>query len=88
MGLALIWIMVAERPNWCLLLQRVWGLPITLFLWRKTGEPLKDPRVNERILEIIEEEGTDDWRAFPIKVFFYSLYACENYEKATDILDV
>ena len=66
------------------------GLGVTdyTFLWPKTGEPLKDPRVNERILEIIEEEGTDAWRALPIEVFLGSLYGCENYEKATDILDV
>lgn len=36
----------------------------------------------------MEKEGTDAWWVLPIEAFLGSLYASENYEKATDILDV
>ena len=39
--------MVATRPDWCISRQRIWGVPIAVFLCRKCGEPLNDPAVNK-----------------------------------------
>ena len=33
--------MIATRPDWCISRQRIWGVPIAVFLCRKCGEPLK-----------------------------------------------
>ena len=30
--------MVANRPDWCISRQRTWGVPITLFAHKQTGE--------------------------------------------------
>jgi isoleucyl-tRNA synthetase len=38
------------RPDWVLSRQRAWGVPITLFVNRKTGQYLVDPAVNARIV--------------------------------------
>ncbi len=79
--------MVEGRPDWCISRQRTWGVPITLFVHRETGEP--HPRSVELMREVadrVEREGVDIW---------YSLDAAEllgdeapSYDKITDILDV
>ena len=40
--------MVATRPDWCISRQRIWGVPIAVFLCRKCGEPLRDAAINKR----------------------------------------
>ena len=41
--------MIEQRPDWCLSRQRAWGVPLTIFVNKKTGEPLRDPSVHARI---------------------------------------
>ncbi|MET0756092.1 MAG: isoleucine--tRNA ligase [Pseudoxanthomonas sp.] len=79
--------MVEGRPDWCISRQRTWGVPITLFVHRETGEP--HPRTVElmrAVADKVEQGGVDVW---------YSLDAAEllgeeaaDYDKTTDILDV
>ena len=38
--------MIEQRPDWCLSRQRAWGVPLTIFVNKKTGEPLRDPAVH------------------------------------------
>ena len=38
--------MIESRPDWCVSRQRAWGVPIAVFVDKKTGEPLRDPAVD------------------------------------------
>ena len=80
--------MVANRPDWCVSRQRAWGVPITVFVHKATGEPLRDPAVVARITQIFEAEGADAWYASPPARFLGPDYNPDDYEQVTDIVDV
>ena len=61
--------MIAARPDWCISRQRAWGVPIAVFVEKKTGQPLRDPDVVARIVEAFREEGADAWYASPPERF-------------------
>ncbi|HIJ62791.1 MAG TPA: isoleucine--tRNA ligase [Rhodospirillaceae bacterium] len=80
--------MVESRPDWCVSRQRAWGVPITVFVRRDSGEVLRDQAVIDRIAAAIEAEGADAWFASPAERFLGPTYRAEDWEKVTDILDV
>ncbi|MEZ5939366.1 MAG: isoleucine--tRNA ligase [Hyphomonadaceae bacterium] len=80
--------MVAERPDWLISRQRAWGVPITLFVEKATGEILVDQAVNERIVAAVSEGGADAWFAADAQAFLGNAYDADKYEKVNDILDV
>ena len=49
--------MIENRPDWCVSRQRAWGVPITVFVEKATGEPLRDQAVVDRIVTAFREEG-------------------------------
>jgi isoleucyl-tRNA synthetase len=80
--------MVEGRPDWVLSRQRAWGVPITLFVDRKSGQYLCDAAVNARIIAGIRENGVDGWSDERAQAYLGSDYALADYERVTDILDV
>jgi isoleucyl-tRNA synthetase len=80
--------MVESRPDWVLSRQRAWGVPITLFVERKTGIYLVDPEVNERIVAAILENGVDAWSDANTAALLGPAYDPADYERIVDILDV
>ena len=53
--------MVATRPDWCISRQRIWGVPIAVFLCRKCGEPLNNPAINKLVVSLFMGESADAW---------------------------
>jgi len=80
--------MVEDRPDWCVSRQRVWGVPITVFLNKQSGEILRDKDVNDRIAKSVEKLGADAWFTENPSVFLGSKYKIEDFEQVQDILDV
>jgi isoleucyl-tRNA synthetase len=85
--------MIETRPDWCISRQRVWGVPIAVFLCDGCGKPLKDPAVNRKVVELFAKSGADAWftpesdNILPART---KCPHCEStkFEKETDIFDV
>ncbi|MES2291349.1 MAG: isoleucine--tRNA ligase [Pseudomonadota bacterium] len=80
--------MVEGRPDWVLSRQRAWGVPITLFVDRKSGQYLVDPAVNARIVAGVKAQGVDAWSDEAAQGYLGDAYHLADYERVTDILDV
>ena len=80
--------MIASRPDWCISRQRSWGVPIAVFVDKRSGEPLRDPAVMARVVEAFAAEGADAWYASPPERFLGPGRDAADYEQVTDIVDV
>ena len=80
--------MVVNRPDWCISRQRSWGVPITIFINKKTNEPLKDKNVMDKIIEDVKKYGSDVWIAGDPYKYLGDDYDPNDYEVIKDILDV
>jgi isoleucyl-tRNA synthetase len=84
--------MVETRPDWTISRQRIWGVPIALFVCTRCNKPLNDPQVNRRVVELFAKSGADAWYT-PEADSLAAGAKCPNcggtgFTKEADILDV
>ena len=80
--------MIETRPDWCVSRQRVWGVPLPIFLSKKDGKALIDEEIFENIAQIFEKEGSDCWFSDEAQKFLGQKYKSEDYDKISDIVEV
>jgi isoleucyl-tRNA synthetase len=85
--------MIATRPDWCISRQRIWGVPIAVFLCEKCGKPLLDPAVNRQVEQLFARAGADAWYTPEADTLVPAGATCEHcggtkFKKEMDILDV
>lgn len=79
--------MIAGRPDWCISRQRYWGVPITLFLNKQSGELHPDTaNLIEKAAAKIEAQGIQAW--FDLDTSEFLGDDADAYDKVTDVLDV
>ena len=79
--------MIESRPDWCVSRQRVWGVPLPIFINKKTGEILVDDEDFDNIAKIYEKEGSDCWFSDDPQKFLGKKYKAEDFEKLSDIVE-
>jgi isoleucyl-tRNA synthetase len=84
--------MIATRPDWCISRQRIWGVPIALFLCKKCNRPLQSPETYERVVELFQQHGADAWYDGSAEKILPAGSKCAcgstEFRRETDILDV
>ena len=80
--------MIENRPDWVVSRQRAWGVPLSIFYHKISGEPLIDTELNEKIIKMYEEHGCDVWFEKTKAELLGDKYNPDEYEKVDDILDV
>ncbi|MGD0941041.1 MAG: isoleucine--tRNA ligase [Terracidiphilus sp.] len=85
--------MIATRPDWCISRQRIWGVPIAVFMCEGCQKPIIDPTLNRQIVSLFEREGIESWHTTDVAKLLPTGSACahcggKEFRKETDILDV
>jgi len=85
--------MIATRPDWCISRQRIWGVPIAVFMCQGCNQPIIDPALNRSIIDLVEREGVESWHTTDTAAILSAGATCahcggKEFRKETDILDV
>ena len=85
--------MIATRPDWCISRQRIWGVPIALFLCKKCNQPVKSQDTYARVVELFHQHGADAWYDAKAEAVLPTDAKCAGcgsteFRRETDILDV
>ena len=84
--------MVADRADWCISRQRVWGVPIPAF-YCECGESIASPETIEHVAQIFAQEGSNAWFKKSATELLPEGYVCpacggQGFTKETDTMDV
>ena len=86
--------MIATRPDWCISRQRIWGVPIAVFLCERCHAPLNDSAINRSVVELFRKQGADAWYTHSAASLLPEGTTCaacgtkDDFRKEMDILDV
>ncbi|WP_134700289.1 isoleucine--tRNA ligase [Ammoniphilus sp. YIM 78166] len=85
--------MVADRNDWCISRQRVWGVPIPIFYCRDCNTEIINDQTIDHVANLFREEGSQAWFTKDISELVPADLKCpecasKEFRKETDIMDV
>ncbi len=88
-----IYNMIAERQDWCISRQRVWGVPIPIFYCTACSEPVISEQTIEAVSDLFSREGSDAWFAREAEEILPAGFSCPDcghseFRKEKDTMDV
>lgn len=85
--------MIADRGDWCISRQRIWGVPIPIFYCEGCGEAIIEDATIDYLVDLVAKEGTNVWYARSASELLPSGYSCpkckcDTFLKEKDTMDV
>ena len=85
--------MVADRNDWCISRQRVWGVPIPAFYCTECGQHLITDETINAVADLFKKEGSDAWWKYEAEEILPEGTTCphcggKHFTKESDIMDV
>ncbi len=88
-----IYNMIANRPDWCISRQRLWGVPITVFFCEECDQLVISQEIVDHVAGMVEESGADIWFTESTENLLPPATTCPGcgsvrFRREMDILDV